>query len=433
MNKKMRELLARKSQHVAAMRAVTDKAAAEGRDLSAEEATQFDGLKAQLESTNAAIDREQLLIDAERSAGSVDIGDGAGMQSSDNRAQDPTRGFRSMGEFYRAVAQAGMGRGLDERLTIGAAAPTTFGNEAAGADGSFAIPPQFSQDLWRLSLGENSLLPMTANTEIAGNSMIFPKDESTPWGGTGANVYWQAEAAAANQSKPAIGSQAMVLHKLMGLVPVTNELVEDGFAIGSYLTPLLSDRITWKVNEAILFGTGVGQPLGALTNAGQTGSPAIVQAKEGSQATQTLDAKNITKMVQRLLVGELSNAIWIATPDILTPLEALTVGQFPVYLPNTNLAESPYGMLKGRPLVLSEHAAAFSSQSDISLVSLRGYRTITKAGGVQTDTSMHLFFDADATAMRIRFRMNGMPILSAPVTPPKSGNTRSHFVTLQAR
>ena len=46
---------------------------------------------------------------------------------------------------------------------------------------------------------------------------------------------------------------------------------------------------------------------------------------------------------------------------------------------------------------------------------------------------MHLFFDADAVAMRIRFRMNGQPILGAPVTPPKSGNTRSHFVTLAAR
>lgn len=432
MNKKMRALLAQKTAHVTAMRAITDTAAAAGRDLSEDEVSKFDGLKAQLESTNAAIDREQLLIDAERSAGVV-ISDTAHITSSDNRAADPTRGFASMGEFYRAVARAGMGVSFDDRLSINAAAPTTFSNESAGADGGFAIPPQFSQELWRLSLGEESLLPMTANTEIGGNSMIFPKDESTPWGGSGAQVYWQAEASVAQQSKVNMGSQAMVLHKMLGLVPVTNELVEDGFAIGTYLSPLLADRITWKVNEAILFGTGVGQPLGALTNAGNTGSPAIVQAKESGQATQTLDPKNITKMIQRLLVGELKNSIWIATPDILTPLEALTVGQFPVYLPNTNLAESPYGMLKGRPLVLSEHAAAFSSQSDLSLLSLKGYRTITKAGGIQTDTSMHLFFDADATAMRIRFRMNGMPILGAPVTPPKSGNTRSHFVTLQAR
>jgi HK97 family phage major capsid protein len=432
MNKKIRELQARNATAVTAMRAISDSASALGREPNAEEITAFDGHKAAVDANNAAIAREQSLIAAEASVGVV-VPDNANISVSDNIAADPKRGFKSMGEFYAAVAQAGMKKSFDQRLGINAAAPTTFSNEAGGQDGGFAIPPGFSTELWRLSLGEESMLPMTANTEIGGNSMIFPKDESTPWGGSGANVYWQQEAAAGAQSKVQIGTQAMVLHKLMGIVPVTNELVEDGFAIGSYLTPLLADRITWKVNEAILFGTGVGQPLGILTNAGATGSPTIVQAKEVSQATLTLDPKNITKMVQRLLVGELKNSIWIATPDILTPLEALTVGQFPVYLPNTNLAESPYGMLKGRPLVLSEHAAAFSAQSDLSLLSLRGYRTITKAGGIQTDTSMHLFFDADATAMRIRFRMNGQPILGAPVVPPKSGNTRSHFVTLQAR
>lgn len=431
MSKKIRELKTRKATLVQQASALNATAAAAGRDLDDTEAATFAGLRAEIEGVNRQIEAEEFLAEQSASVG-VEL-PGNLIASSDNREKDPARGFRSVGEFYSAVAKVGLGKGVDNRLGIGAAAPTTFSNESAGADGGFAIPPQFSKDLWRLSLGEESLLPLTANTETAGNSMIFPKDESTPWGGTGAQVYWQAEATQAAQSKIQVGSQAMVLHKLMGLVPVTNELVEDGFSVGSYLTPLLADRITWKTNEAILFGTGVGQPLGALTNAGQNGSPAIVQAKESGQATQTLDPKNITKMIQRLLVGELRSALWIATPDILTPLEALTVGQFPVYLPNTNLAESPYGMLKGRPLMLSEHAAAFSSQSDLSLVSLRGYRTLTKAGGIETDTSMHLFFDADAMAFRIRFRMNGMPILSAPVTPPKSGNTRSHFVTLQAR
>ena len=36
---------------------------------------------------------------------------------------------------------------------------------------------------------------------------------------------------------------------------------------------------------------------------------------------------------------------------------------------------------------------------------------------------MHLYFDADVTAFRFIFRLNGMPILSAPITPPKSSNT----------
>jgi len=102
-------------------------------------------------------------------------------------------------------------------------------------------------------------------------------------------------------------------------------------------------------------------------------------------------------------------------------------------LPNMTAAEAPYGMLKGRPLMLSEHAEAFGSKGDLNLLNLKGYRTITKAGGIQTATSMHLYFDADATAFKFSFRLNGKPILSAPVKPPKSLNTRSHFVTLAAR
>ena len=273
-NKKIRELMARKAQHVTTMRAITDKAALEGREPTADELTQFDAASVAAQAAAAGIEREQGLLALEASTGVV-VSDNAHITASSNAANDPKRGFKSIGDFYAAVAKAGMRKSFDERLTINAAAPTTFSNESGGTDGGFAIPPAFSKDLWRLSLGEDSLIPKTANTEIGGNSMIFPKDESTPWGGTGAQVYWQAEASVAQQSKVNMGTQAMVLHKLMGLVPVTNELVEDGFAIGSYLTPLLADRITWKVNESILFGTGVGQPLGALTNAGVSG-PAIL-------------------------------------------------------------------------------------------------------------------------------------------------------------
>jgi HK97 family phage major capsid protein len=241
-------------------------------------------------------------------------------------------------------------------------------------------------------------------------------------------AYWQAEAVAAGQSKPALGSEALVLQKLMALVPVSNEMIDDGFAIGSYLSAVAPERITYKANEAILFGDGVGKPLGALN-----ANARIIQAKDTSQATATISSTNISNMVTRLMAGELKNAIWIGNPDILTALEAMTVGNYPIFLPNNNAANGSYGMLKGRPLQLSEHAAAFSSQGDLNLLSLKGYRTITKAGGIQTATSMHLFFDADATAFKFTFRMNGKPILSAPIVPPKSSNTRSHFISLAAR
>lgn len=447
-SKAMRALQATKATHVSAARAITDKAAGEGRDLSDDEQKAFSALSAKISSANAAIEREQLLIAEESSLGVATLPDG-NISVEENAAKDPKRGYLSAGHFLKDIARDNFrgagenfpraGYALAGKLHWGvdpmSAAPSTFSNEAAGADGGFVIPPEFSKEFWRLSLGEDALLPLTANVEIGGNSMIFPKDESTPWGGTGVQVRWQAEGGAGTQDKINVSSQAMVLHKLMALAPVTNELVEDGFAVGTYLTPLIADRITYKVNESILFGTGVGQPVGCLTGAvaANNAVAAVLVAKEGGQATLTLDPKNITKMVQSLLVGSLKRSRWIATPDILSPLEALTIGNYPIYLPNQSLSESPYGLLKGRPLMLSEHAAAFTSQSDISLIDFSGYRTITKAGGVQTDTSMHIFFDADATAYRLRFRLNGQPILAQPVSPPKSSTKRSHFVTLQAR
>jgi len=389
----------------------------------------FAGLKSKRDSLDAAIERETDLIAESLSAKSDSVVEIPGqiLGVKNNADADRAGGFKSFGHFASTVAKAGMGdRGAAQQLQ--AAAPGTYGGESTGADGGFAIPPQFSSEIWRLSLGEDSLIPQTENTEITGNTMVFPKDETTPWGGAGVQAYWQVEAQQASASKPQLTTEALTLHKLMVLVPMTNELVADGFAAGSYLQQVAPERITWKANEAILFGDGIGKPLGALN-----GPSLITQAKDGSQPAATITNSNLSNMVSRLLVGQLKNAIWLGNPDVLPALEAMSVGNYPIYLPNNSVEGPSYGMLKGRPLWLSEHAAALGDAGDLNLLSLKGYRTITKAGGIETATSMHLYFDADALAFRFTFRLNGKPILSKPVTPPKSAKTRAHFIALAAR
>ena len=58
----MRELQARKSTLVKEARSLTDRAAADNRDMSDEEVSAFDALKARIESASGAIDREASLI-----------------------------------------------------------------------------------------------------------------------------------------------------------------------------------------------------------------------------------------------------------------------------------------------------------------------------------------------------------------------------------
>ena len=59
--------------------------------------------------------------------------------------------------------------------------------------------------------------------------------------------------------------------------------------------------------------------------------------------------------------------------------------------------------------------------------------TLTKAGGVRTDTSIHLYFDQDVTAFRWVFRINGQPMWGSTISPQNGSNTMSWAVVLDAR
>ncbi|MDA8095580.1 MAG: phage major capsid protein [Betaproteobacteria bacterium] len=451
MNKKLRELQAKKAaaaqEKLAALQsasAILDKAASENRDLTDTEKADFDRFKAVAEGRNgeigrieAQIDLETEMLAAQAAAGAVAViaGNGSTAVVEDRAAADPKAGFKNFGEYARSVHHAAMpGNGVDQRLIPlrGAVAPGVAGSEAAGADGGFLVPPEFAKDIFMLSLDEEALLPLTDGVEVSGNSMVFPKDETTPWGTDGITVQWQAEAAAATGSKLKLGTSALRLKKLMALVPITDELLEDTDALTSYLPKKVASRMQWKVNETLLFGAGGGIPLGALQ-----GPAAVVQAKDNGQQTGTLTTSNLANMISRLPPGSFKNAVWIINNSVLPALFTLTLGNYPIYLPLGagvgGMVGSPYGTLLGRPILVSQHAAQFSSQADVSLVDLSYYQTITKQGGMETATSMHLYFDADATAFRTIFRLDGQPKIVAPIQPAKGATTLSPFIQLAAR
>ena len=438
MSKQLRELQARKAALVKDARALTDIAATEQRDMNQEEVNAFEVLKAKIEATSSAIDREAALISEEaQMAHSTQLPNASVIAVVNNAESDPKHGFKSVGEFLKTVCQAQKhGSALDERLLIGstrgAAVSTSFGSEGSAQDGGFLVPPQFAQEIFQLSLGEDSLLPLTDNVEITGNTMAFPKDETTPWGSNGIRAYWQGEATPAVNTKPVLGLSTLRLKKLMALVPVTDELLDDTNALSSYLPDKIATSIRWKTNESILFGSGTGVPVGCMSNA-----TTVTVAKETGQATQTLLAQNLAKMISRLPPASFAKAVWIVNNDVLPALFTLTLGNYPIYLPMGlnvgGIQVSPYGTLLGRPVFVSQHANSFSGAGDVLLADLSYYQTITKAGGLQTATSMHLYFDADLTAFRTTFRMDGQSKIAAPIAPAKGNATMSPFVQLGAR
>lgn len=428
MSKVIRGLQQRRAALVADARLLLDAARNAGStDLSAEQQTKYDALREQIAGFDRAIAREQEMEDAEAASGVV-VRDDAVISVTQNAAADPKRGFKHFGDFAQSVINAARHNGaLDERLTIDAAAPATYGNESSGQDGGFLIPPEYATNIWTLSLSAENLLQYTDSYPVSGNSMVFPKDETTPWGTDGVRAYWQAEASVATPTKPKFGVTSMRLHKLMALVPLTDELISDAQSLSAYLSRKVSDSIRWKTNEAILYGSGAGQPLGALQS-----NAAVVVAKDSGQAANTVTTLNFAKMISRLPDGSFAKAFWLINNDVLPGLFTLTLGNYPIYIPVGGLKDNPFGMILGRPAIVTQHAKALSAQGDVQLHDLSYYRTISK-GGMETAVSMHLYFDADATAFRTTFRMDGQPALVAPIKPANSSNNLSPFLQLQNR
>jgi HK97 family phage major capsid protein len=344
------------------------------------------------------------------------------------------RGFNNIGDFARNVMMAARpGGAVDPRLLVDA--PTTFGSEGVGADGGFAVPPEFRTMIMQKVLGEASLLGRTDLIDTSGNSITIPKDETTPWQTTGGILaQWEGEGQQLTQTKPQLEDVTVRLNKLTALVPVTSELLEDAPALASYINRKAPEKIDFKVNLAILAGTGVGQPLGILN------SPALVAvAKESSQTTYTVNHANIMKMWARLYAPARQNAVWLINQDVEPQLNTLgfpaaaTTVQFPIYIPPGGLSGAPYSTLLGKPVIPTQACSSVGLQGDIVLTDLKAYLAAQKVGGLRAETSIHLWFDYDVTAFRFILRVAGQPWFSSTISPLNGTNTLSHYVTLADR
>lgn len=442
MNKQLRALLQRKSQAVKAARDITDLAAGENRDLTADEQSQVDQHLASAESLNAQIEREQRLIEAERSVqgAALELPDTAQIGAVVPQASnDPRRGFAHFGEYLAAVRGASMRpSAIDERLLL-SAGPTTYSNESVGADGGFLVPPQYSNEIMSVIESQDSLLSRVRQVPISGTEFKFPANETTAHSTSGVQAYWDAEADQITQSKPVFKNRSIKLDRLTALVPVTEEALEDAPALGSWINMEAGEKMAFKVNDAIINGTGVGVPLGILN------APCTVSvAKEGSQANDTVMAENVIKMWSRMPAENRGRAVWLIHSDVEVQLMQMSVkvknvagtenvGGVPVWMPPTGLVGgSAFSTLLGRPVIPVESCAALGDLGDIIFADLSQYIAVTK-GGVKSDQSMHFWFDQNIRAFRFVYRLGGQPWLSAAISRKNGSSTLSHFVTLAAR
>lgn len=439
--------------------AIQAKADAEKRDLNVEEQRELDACLAEFEEVEASIKRrERIAAQATRlgepqprqvtpnpvaaaatPAPAPAPRDGLQNTRLQTREERQRWGFRDMGEFAISVRAGVLNPGnMDPRL-IQNAALGTYGSEGINTDGGFAVPPEWRAEIMKQVDAEDGFLGRTDQQTVSGNSITYPIDESPAWASSGGiRSYWDGEAATLTQSKPALKDLTVKLHRLTALVPVTEELLEDAPAMSGYITSKAGEVMAFKLNDAIVNGTGAGMPLGIMN------APCKVSvAKETSQVAATFHADNAAKMMARMPARSFGRSAWLVNQDVLPQIMKLgfavttaagtAAGAGAMYMAPQGLAnQSAYGSLLGRPIIVTEACQTLGTVGDVILADLTKYLSVVK-GAIKSDVSIHLWFDQNTTAFRFVFRMNGQPWLSAAIARKNGSNTLSHFVTLDTR
>lgn len=423
--KKILEMKAKREDARLKAMAVLNKAEAEDRFLSEDEQKDIDKYEEEIRAWDESIGRAEKLLAIEPEDRSTEK-----PEVKPTPAKDNEKRFASFGEqlmaAYRAATPGGK---VDERLTTRAASGL---NESTPSDGGFLVQQDFVTELLKRTYETGILASKVKKIPISTNAngmKINAIDEDSRangsrWGGV--QTYWEGEADEITASKPKFRQMELSLKKLTGLCYATDELLQDAAALEAVIRQAFAEEFGFKIDDAILSGSGEGEPLGILN------SGAIVTvAKEASQ-TDIITVENLIKMWNRLWSRSRANAVWYINQELEPYLYTLKIGDKPVYIPAGGLSEKPYGTLFGRPVVPIEQCSAVGEVGDIILADIGQYLLIDK-GGVKSASSIHVRFLYDENVFRFIYRVDGKPIWTKPLTPYKGSATVSPFVTLAKR
>ena len=361
-------------------------------------------------------------------------------QIGDRLADDPKGGFGAFWEFAKALHSAGPnGFNASEQLQAWGQAVKTAGHMEEGdmGQGGYLVPEEFRAQLLLTALEDSIVRPRATHFPMQTNRLALPAvvdstHATTLWGGV--QIYRPGEAAQKTASKPAFGKVTLTLHKLTGLIYVSDELLEDSpISLEPLLGMMFGQAIAFTEDDDFLIGNGANQALGAFNAA----NPSLIAvAKEAGQGATTIVTENIDNMWARLHPRCQKNAVWVANIDTYPALAGMTravgTGGVSSWMPAGGVAGLPYQTLMGRPLLYSEKMQTLGTQGDIGLVDFSQY-LIGDKGGIKTATSIHLRFDYDETAFRFVLRYDGQPWWLSALTPRKGTNTLSPFVVLAVR
>jgi len=359
-------------------KALLDSAAAEKRDLSAEENTVYDRIMADLDQRAATIDTIKASVEREERAAEA-------MAGFEAQAKTETRGTDEA-EMIRSLALGDVRSLSFEKRDItksstGAPVPTSFYNNVIEI-ARFVGPMLETSTTINTSGGENLQIPSLASRSVG-----------TVTG----------EGNAIGESDMAFNSFiTLSAYKYSFLTQISREMVSDaGVDILGFLASQVGNSLGFAVNTALTTGTGTVQPTGIVTAAGSgiTG---------GTGVSGVFTADNLIDLVYSVDVAgrTMPGTGWQMNGQTIGRVRKLkdSVGN---YLFSPSLTAEARDLLLGYPIYENPAMAnAATSAKSVIFGHLPSYY-VRSVGGIRLDRSDDYAFQNDLITFRATFRVDG--------------------------
>jgi len=359
-------------------KALLDSAAAEKRDLSAEENQTYDRIMSDLDQRAATIDTIKASVERETRAAEA-------MAGFEAQANTETRGTDEA-EMIRSLALGDVRSLSFEKRDIlksntGAPVPTSFYNNVIEI-ARYVGPMLETSTTINTTGGENLQIPSLASRSVGTVT---------------------SEAALIGESDMAFNSfTTLSAYKYSFLTQISREMVSDaGVDILGFLASQVGNSLGYAVNTALTTGTGTVQPTGIVTAAGSgiTG---------GTGVAGVFTADNLIDLVYSVDVAgrTMPGTGWQMNGQTIGRVRKLkdSVGN---YLFSPSLTAEARDLLLGYPIYENPAMAnAATSAKSVIFGHLPSYY-VRSVGGIRLDRSDDYAFQNDLITFRATFRVDG--------------------------
>lgn len=377
-------------------RAMLDAAAAENRDLTAEEREKYDRINADLDQRAAFIKDVQAAESREAEIARAMEGREAATRPNLSAAVVDDR------EVMRSLLRGEMRSATFERRDVlktssNAPVPTTFADtvfEQARLVGPLLDPTVVT--VMNTSSGENYVIPTQATWSTAG---------------------FEGEAASIDESDPGFGKITLGAYKYAFLTQISSEMAADSNVdILGFVAQQAGNAIGYAVNSVLTTGTGTVQPTGLVTAAGSgiTGGTGVSGA---FTADNIIDLVYSTDGAARRLpgFGIMMNG---ASIGAVRKLKASTSGEY-LFTPTLD-ANTPDRLL-GYPLIENPHIASTGTGAYSIVAGHFPSYMVRTVGGIQVARSDDYAFQNDLITLRCLIRVDGNLLQSSHVKSFRGG------------